>query len=282
MRSRVPMQTVTLVIAALAIAGCTAAPGSSSPAQSSVTSSVPSAASSGGTLTVFAAASLRAAFEEAATAYQLAAGVTLTLSLDASSALRTQIEQGAPADVFASADTRNAQALVDAGLVDSELVPFAGNELTLIVPAGNPAGIETPADLAGDDVRIIAAGEEVPITQYAVQAVAALGELDGYPTDFAAAYEANVVSREDNVAAVRTKIELGEGYAAIVYVTDAIASGRMVEQLDLPAEAQIPATYAAVVVGASGQREAGRAFLDWLIGTEGQAILDSYGFTPVP
>lgn len=274
------MKRLALVAGALvALAGCASGSSLSAPLP---TPSSPLAGSSGGSLTVFAAASLRAAFEEAATAYRAASGVDLTLSLDASSALRTQIEQGAPADVFASADTRNAQLLVDAGLTDGALAPFAGNELTLIVPAGNPAGIETPADMAGDDVRIIAAGDEVPITQYAVQAVAALGELDGYPTHFAASYEANVVSREDNVAAVRTKIELGEGDAAIVYVTDAIASGDFVEQVELPAQANIRATYAAVVVSASEQPMVARAFLDWLMGPGGQDILGNYGFTSTP
>jgi molybdate transport system substrate-binding protein len=223
---------------------------------------------------VFGAASLRGAFESMAAPYQAQSGVTLTFSFDASSALRTQIEQGAPADVFASADTRNAVALADEGMVIGDVVPFACNQLTIIVPAGNPAGITSPADLAKPGVKVVAAGEEVPITQYANQLVDNLGIAEGY--------EANIASREDNVAAVRSKIELGEGDAGVVYVTDAIASGDKVEQIPIPPEANVPATYAAVVVASTDQPEASQAYVDWLVGAVGQAIHASFGFLPAP
>lgn len=240
------------------------------------------APASPGALTVFAAASLRDAFTEAATAYQTETQVGLTLSFDASSALRTQIEQGAPADILASADVRNAQLLVDGGLADGAAVPFAGNLLTIIVPAANPASIKTPADLARSGVRVVAAGTEVPITQYAVQAIANLAGLEGYPAGYAEAVEANIVSREDNVRAVATRIELGEGDAALVYVTDADVSGEAVAQVTLPPDAIVPATYAAVVVGASARKPAAQAFLAWLTGRPGQSILARYGFTAPP
>lgn len=233
-------------------------------------------------LTVFAAASLRRVLEVADTTYEAAnPGTTITLATDSSAALRTQIEQGAPADLFLAADTTNPQTLVDAGLADGDAVAFAGNELAVIVPSDDPGGITTPADLARDDVRVIAAGAEVPITRYASQLIVNLATLDGYPVDFAAAYDANVVSREDNVAAVVAKIELGEGDAAIVYATDA-ATSDAVAVVGIPPAANVRATYAGVVIRASTEPDAARAFLDWLVGADGQAILGAAGFLPPP
>jgi molybdate transport system substrate-binding protein len=123
-------------------------------------------------------------------------------------------------------------------------------------------------------VKVIAAGPDVPITRYATQLVTNLGIAD--------AYAANVVSEEDNVAAVRAKIEAGEGDAGIVYVTDAIASGVDVEQISVPTEANVPATYAAAAVVASDQPEASAGFPTFLTGPDGQATLASFGFLPAP
>jgi molybdate transport system substrate-binding protein len=233
-------------------------------------------------LTVYGAASLKGALEQAKAAYEAAnPGTTLTLSTDSSSALETQIEQGAPADVFLSADTTNPKKLVDAGLADGAPVAFAGNALTVIVPAANPAGITSPADLAKAGVRVIAAGDEVPITKYATQLVDNLAKEAGYPAGFAAAYAANIASKEDNVKAVVAKIELGEGDAGIVYVTDANASTK-VATIDVPPTANIPATYDGVVVKGSTKAAAGKAFLAWFAGPEGQAILGELGFLPPP
>jgi molybdate transport system substrate-binding protein len=232
-------------------------------------------------LTVFAAASLTDVFEAIATAWVDAQpGSELVLSFDASSALRTQIEEGAPVDVFASADERDAQALVDGCLAPGPTTPFAHNELVIVVPNGNPAAIETPADLARSGVRMVAALPDVPITRYATQVVANLAALDGYPNAFAEAVTANLVSEEENVRAVLTKIELGEGDAALVYATDALSSSG-VDVVPIPGDANVLATYAAVTVGASSQPAAAAAFLDFLVGPEAQAILAAHGFVPV-
>ena len=231
-------------------------------------------------LTVYGAASLKGALEAAKTAYQTATpGTTVTLSTDSSSALETQIEQGAPADLFLSADTTNPKKLVDKGLAEGAAVTFAGNELTIIVPTANPAGITMPADLAKAGVKVIAAGDEVPITKYATQLVDNLAKEAGYPAHFAAKYTANIASKEDNVKAVVAKIELGEGDAGIVYVTDAKASTK-VTPVDVPPSANVPATYAGVVVKASRNAAAAKAFLDWFAGPDGQAILSTVGFLP--
>ncbi len=235
-----------------------------------------------GDLTVFGAASLTGVLDRVKPSYEAGhPGLTVVVSTDSSAALATQIEQGAPADVFLSADTANARRLVDDGLTAGDPVPFAGNELTIIVPSGNPAGLTTPADLARPGVKIVAAGDEVPISRYAAQLVANLAREPGYPAGFDAAYTANVVSREDNVKAVVAKIELGEGDAGIVYLTDAVASSR-VQVIDVPADANVHATYAGVVVAESTQLTAARAFLDWLIGPDGQSILAGFGFGRAP
>jgi molybdate transport system substrate-binding protein len=231
-------------------------------------------------LEVYAAASLRTALEQVKPAYEAAnPGTILTVSTDSSSALETKIEQGAPADVFLSADTTTPQRLVDGGLASGDVMPFAGNALTIIVPDDNPAGIRTPADLANDGIRIVAAGDAVPITTYATRLLDNLSLEPGYPADFAARYAANVVSREDNVSAVVTKVELGEGDAGIVYLTDAKRSAT-VGTVEVPAHANLRATYGGVIVRASPDQGAAAAFLAWLAGSEGQAILARLGFLP--
>jgi len=231
-------------------------------------------------MTVYGAASLKGVLDKVKAAYETAKpGTTLTVSTDSSATLETQIEQGAPADVFLSADTTNPKKLVDKGLAAGDAVTFAGNKLTIIVPTANPAGIKTPADIAKTGVTVIAAGDEVPITKYATQLVANLAKEAGYPTDFVAKYTANIASKEDNVKAIVAKIELGEGDAGIVYVTDARASTK-VTAVDVPDTANVPATYAGVVVKASRNAAAAQAFLTWFAGPDGQAILGTFGFLP--
>jgi molybdate transport system substrate-binding protein len=284
----------TLAIAVLALAACSAGAastasgsppsGQASPAPPAASANTPAPATPEGRveLTIYGAASLKGALEEARTAYEAAnPGVTLAISTDASSALATKIEQGAPADVFLSADTTNPERLSAADLTKGRAVVFAGNRLAVVVPTGNPAGITTPADLARPGVKVIAAGAAVPITQYADQVVANLAQEPGYPADFAASYQANVVSREDNARAVVAKLELGEGDAGIVYASDAGASAK-VQTVALPDSANVLATYAGVVIGTTRHAAAAGAFLAWLAGPEGQAILGSFGFLPPP
>lgn len=267
---------IALVAAlALVLAAC------SSSGSTPTAAATPAAATTApGGLTIYAAASLKAVLAKVKTTYEAAnAGATLTISTDSSSALETQIEQGAPADVFLSADTANPQKLVDKSLAAGALVKFAGNLLTVIVPTANPAGIQTPAGLAKPGIKVIAAGDAVPITKYATQLVANLARESGYPAGFAASYTANVASKEDSVAGVVSKVELGEGDAGIVYVTDAKASTK-VTTITVPADASVPATYSGVVVKASKYGTAAQAFLIWFAGPDGQAILASFGFLP--
>ena len=273
MRSIVVRALVTSLLA-----GACTAEGSGSPAPSGSSPSNGPA----NEITIFAAASLTSALKDAKVAYAVASpGTTLVITADSSAALATQIEQGAPADVFLSADTTNPQRLVDGGFAEGTGVVFARNELTIVVPSDNPSGIQLWPDLARDGLRIIAAGEEVPITTYAMQLVTNLAARPDAPAGFAAAYAANVVSREENVRALIAKVELGEGDAGIVYITDAAASTK-VQTIALPDDANVTATYVGVVVKASDQVPAAQAFLDWLAGPDGQEILARFGFLPPP
>jgi len=274
MRSRLVTSIAALaVVLAACSSGATPAP--SAPAPSAAASSAAPAS-----LTIYGAASLKAVLAKVQTTYQTSnPGTTLAISTDSSSALETKIEQGAPADVFLSADTANPQKLVDKGLAAGTVTKFAGNLLTIIVPTANPAGIQTPADLAKAGVKIITCGDTVPIAKYAAQLVANLAKQPGYPADFVAQYTANIVSKEDNVAGVVSKIGLGEGDAGVVYMTDAKTS-TAVTAIPVPDAANVPATYGGVVVKASANVGAAQAFLAWLAGPDGQAILASFGFLP--
>jgi molybdate transport system substrate-binding protein len=282
---RLPVVSAILAVALGACSGGTASPSpaATAPSTASITAAPAQATpASKVDLTVYGASSLKGVLDKAKAAYEAAVpGTTLTIATDSSATLETQIEQGAPADVFLSADTKNPQKLVDDGFAAGDLVPFAGNLLTVVVPADNPGALKSPADLAKPGLKIIAAGDDVPITEYGTQLVANLAKEPGYPADFAAAYAANVVSKEDNVRALLAKIELGEGDAGIVYVTDAKALGK-VATIDVPDAANVPATYAGVVVRSTAQAAAAAAFLDWLVGPDGQAILAGFGFLPAP
>lgn len=255
----------------IAVAACSGAATSTGSAESSAQPA---------DLTIYGASSLTSVLAKVKATYEMAyPGTTLTISTDSSSALEAKIEQGAPCDIFLSADTANPQKLVDKGLASGGPTKFAANLLIVIVPAGNPAGIQTPVDLARSGVKVIAAGDSVPITKYVDQLVANLAKQPGYPVDFAARYAANVVSRQDNAAAVVAQIGLGEGDAGIVYRTDGKTSASVIT-IPVPPAANVLATYAGVLVKSSPNPDAARAFLAWLAGPDGQAILGSFGFLP--
>jgi molybdate transport system substrate-binding protein len=218
-------------------------------------------------ITVFAATSLTEAFTEIGTAFEATDdGAPVEFSFDASSALVTQITEGAPADVFASADTANMDKLTDADLQGTDPVIFATNLLTIIVPKGNPAGITGVEDLAKPDLKVVLCAEEVPCGNYANQILDAAG------------VEVTPVSLEENVRGVVTKVTSGEADAGIVYVTDVAAAGDAAEGVEIPADINVVAEYPIATVGASGNQEVGEAFIDFVTGEQGQEILSQYGF----
>ncbi|HEV8546236.1 MAG TPA: molybdate ABC transporter substrate-binding protein [Candidatus Limnocylindrales bacterium] len=231
---------------------------------------------------IYAAASLQAALVAAKDAYQADhPGIAMTLAFNSSAALRTQIEQGAPADLFLSADTTSPQELVDAGLTDGAARNFAGNSLAIVVPIANPGAVTSPVDLSRAGLKVIAAGDAVPISGYAKALISRLSGLPGYPAGFVASYDANVLSREDNVKGVLTKIELGEGDAGIVYATDARSSTK-VTTIPTPPEASVTAVYAGVTIKGSAHPAETQRILDWLAGPAGQSVLAGFGFVAPP
>jgi molybdate transport system substrate-binding protein len=232
------------------------------------------------TLTVFAASSLTDAFTEIGANFESAnPGVTVTFNFAGSQALRTQIEEGAPADVFASANAKEMDALVSGSRMDaSTLQQFLSNKLVVILPAKNPAGIETLDALAAPGVKLVLAAEEVPVGNYARQS---LGLMNGpFGRDFKDKVLDNVVSNEDNVKQVVAKVQLGEADAGIVYTSDAVAAPDL-KGIEIPAELNVIAVYPIAPLAESANAELANAFIDYVLSAEGQAILQKWGFAPV-
>jgi molybdate transport system substrate-binding protein len=227
-----------------------------------------SGAGSPAEIKVFAAASLTAAFNELGPRFTAANGGTkVTFNFAGSQALATQIQQGAPADVFASADVANMDKVKD--LVGDPQV-FASNVLQIVVEQGNPKGVKGLGDLANPDLKVVLAAPDVPAGRYAEQALDKVGVT------------VKPVSQEDNVKAVVTKVSLGEADAGIVYVTDVTAGGDKVEGVDIPAEQNVTATYPIATVKASTAQNQAQAFMDLVRSAEGQQVLNKYGFLPPP
>jgi molybdate transport system substrate-binding protein len=216
---------------------------------------------------VFAAASLTAAFTELGRRYTAAQGTKVTFNFAGSQALATQIGQGAPADVFASADLDNMAKVKDLVATPQS---FASNRLAIVVEQGNPRGIRTLDDLAGGDVKVVLAAREVPAGRYAKQVLDRAG------------VKVTPVSQEDNVKAVVAKVSLGEADAGIVYATDVAAGGARVEGVDIPREQNVVATYPIVTVKAGKAQDAAQAFMDLVLSGQGQEVLHRYGFLPPP
>jgi molybdate transport system substrate-binding protein len=214
-----------------------------------------------GELTVYAAASLTDVFPtiDQAPEYNFAG----------SDELATQIREGAPADVYAAASSRYPQELFDEGLVE-EPVTFATNRLVLIVPSDNPAGIESLEDVTAPGPKLVIAAEGVPVGDYTREVLEELG--------LTAALD-NVVSNEDDVRGVLGKVALGEADAGFVYITDAAVSEEDVTVIELPEESQPPIEYQIAVVSASENTEAAEAFVQEVLGPDGQEALEAAGFT---
>jgi molybdate transport system substrate-binding protein len=227
-----------------------------------------------GTLNVYAASSLTEAFGELETVFEGAhPEVDVAMTFAGSQVLRLQIEQGAPADVFASANVEHMRALADSGLV-RESVVFAHNDLVIIVPPDNPAGIEEIGDL-GHAERLVLGTSNVPVGQYAREVLrrAAPSHEEG----FEAIVMSRVVSEESNVRLARSKVELGEADASIVYRTDAGSSER-VRVVEIPRELNLIADYPIGIVQSTQMRAAAEAWMELVSSPEGRAVLERHGF----
>jgi len=226
-------------------------------------------------LTVFAASSLRDAFQDLGRIFeQEHPGTSLSFNFAGSQELRTQVEHGARADVLASADPRTLRALAGAGL-SLEPQVFARNEPVIVVPVGNPAGIDALADLPRAR-RLVVGAPEVPIGEYTVRILEAASRR--YGPAFGAAVESRVASRELNVRQVLAKVALGEADAAIVYRTDALASRGAVEVISIPPQLNVVAEYPIALLRGAARPGLARAFVELVLSSAGQAVLARHGF----
>lgn len=229
------------------------------------------------TLVIFAAASLTDAFTEIGKKFEAEhPGITVTFNFAGSQALRTQIEEGAPADVFASANKSEMDALVAAAHIKEDTPQiFLSNKLVVILPAGNPAALTKLEDLSRSGIKIIFAAEEVPVGNYTRQALDRMN--DSFGTDFKEKVLANVVSNEDNVRQVVAKVQLGEVDAGVVYTSDAVAAPDL-KKIEIPAELNVIAEYPIAALTQSSHTDLADAFVTYVLSDEGQSILQNWGF----
>ena len=221
-----------------------------------------------GEVTIFAASSLVDAFRGIGDEMKKSnPGAGLTFNFGSSSTLATQITNGAPADVFASADDVNMQKIVDAKLTDGVPTMFATNRLQIAVAAGNPKKIAVLADLVRADVVLVLAAPTVPAGRYALEALGKAGVA------------ARPASQEVDVRAVLNKVSLGEADAGIVYVTDVKSAAGKVTGVDLPEQHQVIARYPLAVVMGSRNAQLARRFVDYVGLPAGQKILAEFGFS---
>jgi molybdate transport system substrate-binding protein len=251
-----------------------------------VLGALPAAARPGGArqaaLNVFAAASLSDAFAEIGHRLeQRRPGLVVRLNFAGSQQLATQIEQGARADVFASADERWMAHAVERGLVSGRPATFARNRLVVIVPKTNPARIHRLQDLARPGVKLVLGADAVPVGGYSRVVLRNLARAPAFGGDFAALALRNVVSEEENVRSIVGKVGLGEADAGIVYRSDVAPTvARSIRVFEIPEGANVLASYPIALLSGAGAPDAAKAFLDLVLSPEGQSILERHGLIP--
>ena len=233
-------------------------------------------------LTVFTAASLTGAFEEIGQLYENETGMSVAFNFDGSQALRTQIENGAYADLFASANKKQMNALRDGGLIDNgSMVVFARNKIALIIPKDNPAKINYLSDLARPGLKIVMGTKDVPVGDYALQIIDNLGNDSAYGPDYRAAVLANVISQETNVNYVVTKVALGEADVGFAYVSDITEDlADRVDKIEIPDSFNVIAEYPIAVMQESKYPAQSQDFVNLLRSERGNDIMERYGFAP--
>ncbi len=234
------------------------------------------------TLTVFAAASLSNAFTEIGKNFEAAhPGVKVSFNFAGSQTLSEQIVQGAPVDVFASANHAEMDKLVTDGLVSQDSPKdFLTNQLVVILPPQNPAAVHALADLARRGLKLVLADTTVPAGKYARQILNNLSQDPVYGKDFSERVLANVVSNETDVEVVVTKVQLGEADAGIVYVSDSVAFPEL-KTIPIPASVNVIAKYPIAALAKSSQPDLAAAFVAEVLSPQGQAVLKKWGFLPV-
>jgi molybdate transport system substrate-binding protein len=224
-----------------------------------------------GTLVVFAATSLTGAFNKIGTQFHDAnPGVTVKFNYNGSSSLATQINQGAPADIFASASPKNMTTVTDEQNTSTAPKDFASNRGEIMVEAGNPSHIKSVADLANSSLKVVTCAPDVPCGALATEIFQKAGVT------------VKPVSQEENVGGVVTKVSLGEADAGIVYVTDVKANGTKTTGVPIPENQNQITDYPIAEVKGASNAAAAAAFISYVLGADGQAILKSFGFLPPP
>jgi len=270
-----------MLLMAVLITAC----GAATPAAPAATNApAPTAiATTTGELTVFAAASLTAAFKEIGQKFGAAnRGVTVTFNFAGSDQLATQITQGAPADVFASANKKQLDVVIKSGeIISGTERTFVRNRLVVVYPKDNPAKLAALKDLAKPGVKIVLANKSVPVGSYALNFLGKASKLPEYTETYSPTVIKNVVSYEENVKAVLSKITLGEADAGIVYTTDAatITDGA-IGTLEIPDNLNTIATYPIAATKNAKNADLAKKFIDYVLSADGQQILVRYGFIP--
>jgi len=234
--------------------------------------------SGGQALTVFAGSSLTDAFKEAIETFEERnPGTNVVVNFAASSALRVQLEHGAYADLFASADERNMTLAQETGVVEGEPVTFAINRLAIVIPIDS-SSVTTVRDLASPDLRLIIAAPQVPLGAYTGEALAQLAADPSYGPAFVDKVRGNIVSEALNARHATAIVQLGEADATIAYVTEAANPGLGLHAIPLPESVTVRAVYPIVVVQGSRETNLARAFIAFLRSEEGRATLARHGF----
>jgi len=270
---------ITLVLLMAVLTAC----GGATPTAPVATNAPAAPAATSGELTVFAAASLTDAFKEIGQQFGAAnGGTTVTFNFAGSDQLATQITQGAPADVFASANTKQMDVVIKAGdVVSGSQRTFTRNRLVVVYPKDNPGKLTALKDLANPSLKIVLANKSVPVGGYALDFLAKASKLPEYTDTYSPTVLKNVVSYEENVKAVLSKITLGEADAGIVYTTDAATvNDGSIAQLTIPDNLNTIATYPIAATKNAKNADLAKKFVDYVLGTEGQEVLVKYGFIP--
>lgn len=235
----------------------------------------------GGDLHIFAAASLTDAYNDIAQhLMDEHPNLSITVETAGSQTLVTQLEEGASADVLATANISTMDRAQESGLISGDPVMFTGNRLVIVTPAGNPAGIESIDDLVGDDINLVLANPDVPVGNYSMLAFCDYANVEGGPEGFIDSINNNLVSEEPDVRHVLTKVQLGEADAGVVYASDATGSmlnGVELNVLEFPGSVPTSADYPMAIIE-GGNTELANPFISFVMSDEGQDILARYGF----
>jgi molybdate transport system substrate-binding protein len=281
------MKRIALLLVLLIplLAGCVglstpAAAPTSAPA--AIPTPIPPTAPASRMLTVFAAASLTDAFKEIGKDFETAhPGVTVTFNFAGSQTLHTQLQQGAVADVFASANHTEMDGAVKDSLVTANTPQdFVTNKLVVVLPAGNPADLQTLSDLGKTGIKLVLADKTVPAGKYALQVLDTMSKDPAYGSDFSPKVLANVVSYETDVKQVVAKVQLGEADAGIVYISDSIAAPEL-KTIEIPANFNVVARYPMATLTQAPNPGLAGDFIAYVLSSDGQAVLKKWGFTPI-